>query len=304
MSADKLEAVRGTCGRIQRVKPECDQHRNFARCLRSQNSFRGVQRARPECGRYRSIFDRFDHAALTGMFGEPPTERPSPTSFDQSFAEILGGRPPLSSNTPQSRPGFDHQGFAEILSEPRPVSTNTKPSQPRFDHQALAEMLTESRADPINPPISPLGFDTESSSSSAPFSGQIEQMEPEAKAFTASPPTNAEGAQPPRAKSLLAKLHHIFSTKEEPLLLKAENAPLLPSLSGQPHTREPMAKGISTPAEGAFRDRQTRCWQNCCPSASSRGPHHQALQVSQAMREPRKTLWPPLQPITQAHGRR
>ena len=44
-------------------------------------------------------FARFEHAALTGMFGEPSTEKPSPTSFDQSFAEILSERPPLASNT-------------------------------------------------------------------------------------------------------------------------------------------------------------------------------------------------------------
>ena len=145
-------------------------------------------------------FARFDHAALTGMFGELPTGRPSPTSFDQAFAEILSERPPLASGTQQRRPGFNHQGFAEILSEPPPVSTNTKPSQPSFDHQALAEMLAESRADPINPQTSPLSFDTESSSSSAPFSGQIEHEEPVAEAFTASPPTNAEGARPPTSK--------------------------------------------------------------------------------------------------------
>ena len=73
-----------------------------------------------------------------------------------------------------------------------------------------------------------------------------------AKAFTASPPTNAEGARPPRAKSLLAKLHHIFSTKEEPLLSNVEKDTSPPSLSGQLHTPEPMAKGVSTPAEGAL----------------------------------------------------
>ena len=39
-----------------------------------------------------------------------------------------------------------------------------------------------------------------------------------AKAFTAAPPADAESARPPIAKSLLAKLHHIFSTKEEPSL--------------------------------------------------------------------------------------
>ena len=95
-------------------------------------------------------------------------------------------------------------------------------------------MLTELHADPINPPTSPLSFDTESSPSFAPFSGQIEHGEP-----VASPVTN-EGARPPRANSLLAKLHHIFSTKEEPLL------------SGQLHTPELMEKGVSTLAEGSL----------------------------------------------------
>ena len=55
-----------------------------------------------------------------------------------------------------------------------------------------------------------------------------------------------------RAKSLLAKLHHIFSTKEEPLLSNVEKDTLPPSLSGQQHTPEPIAKAISTPAEGAL----------------------------------------------------
>jgi len=105
-------------------------------------------------------------------------------------------------------------------------------------------------ADPINPPTSPLSF--HSSSSSAPFSGQMEHEEPVAKAFTASPPTNAEGARPPRANSLLAKLHHLFSTKEEPLLSNVEKDTSPSSLSGQLHTPEPMAKGVSTPAEGAL----------------------------------------------------
>lgn len=197
-------------------------------------------------------FARFEHAALTGMFGEPSTEKPSPISFDQSFADLLSGRPPLASDTHQPRPGFDHQGFAKILCEPPTVSTNTKPSQPSFDHQALAEMLTESRADPVNPPTSALSFDTESSSSSAPFSGQMKQEKPVAKAFAASPPTNVERARPPRANSLLAKLHHLFSMKEEPLLSNVEKDTSPSSLSGQLNTPEPMAKGVSTPAEGAL----------------------------------------------------
>ena len=144
-------------------------------------------------------------------------------SITQHLREYSGNRfrlRPLKGPSPTS---FD-QAFAEILRERSPISTNIKPSQPSFDHQALAEMLSELRADPINPQTSPLSFDTESSS--APFSGQIDHEEPVAKAFTVAPSTNAESARPPRAKSLLAKLHHIFSTKEEPLLSNVEKDPL------------------------------------------------------------------------------
>ena len=198
-------------------------------------------------------FARFDHAALTGIFSDPirisPAEKTSPPSFDQAFAEVLSEHSSLSSNTQPSPPNFDQQAFSEILSDPPPISTNTKPSQPSFDHQALAEMLTELRADPINPQMSPLSFDAESSS--APYSGQIDQEEPMAKAFAVAQSTTAESARPPRAKSLLAKLHHIFSTKEEPLLSNVEKDPLPPARSGQLHTPELIAKAISSPAEGA-----------------------------------------------------
>ncbi|WP_426527894.1 hypothetical protein [Bradyrhizobium sp. McL0615] len=244
----------------------------------------------------------FEHAALAGMFGEPSTEKPPPASFDQSFAEILSERPPHARDIHQPRPGFDHQGFAEILSEPPPVSTNTKPSQPSFDHKALAEMLTDSRADPMNPPTSPLSFHMESSS--ATFSGQMEHEEPVAKAFTASPPTNAEGARPPRAKSLLAKLHHMFSTKEEPLPSHVEKDTLPPSLSGQQHTQEPITKAISTFAEDAVPQPADSRMAELSPLNSNRSQYHHPSQVGQAMREPRKTLWPPFQPLTQVRGRR
>src|SRR3954470_23748107 len=253
MSADKLEAVHEALADVfneSNLNPTSTETSHAAfdhKTLSEAFSEPHLNGANTE-----QSFARFEHAALTGMFGVPSTEKPPPTSFDQSFADLLSGRPPLASDTHQPRPGFDHQGFAEILSEPLPVSTNTKPSQPSFDHQALAEMLTESHADPVNPPTSALSFDTESSSSSAPFSGQIEQEEPVAKGFTASPPTNAEGARPPRANSLLAKLHHLFSTKEEPLLSNVEKDTSPSSLSGQLHTPEPMAKGVSTPAEGAL----------------------------------------------------
>src|SRR3954470_3912786 len=251
MSADKLEAVREA---LADVFNESNLNATSTETSHAAFDHKTLSEAFSEphlnVAHTEQSFARFEHAALTGMFGVPSTEKPPPTSFDQSFADLLSGRPPLASDTQQPRPGFDHEGFAEILSEPPTVSTNTKPSQPSFDHQALAEMLTESHADPVNPPTSTLSF--HSSSSSAPFSGQMEHEEPVAKAFTASPPTDAESARPPRAKLLLAKLHHLFSTKEEPLLSNVEKDTSPSSLSGQLHTPEPMAKGVSTPAEGAL----------------------------------------------------
>lgn len=205
----------------------------------------------PKAANTEQSFARFDYEALTGIFSETPTET-SPTSFDPEFPEMLSERPPRSSNTQPPRPGFDDQAFADLLSEPPPVSTNTRPPQPSFDHQALAEMLTELSADPISPQMSPPGYDTDPSS--APVPGQFDHEEPKAKAFAVAPPTNAENVrEPPRARSLLARLHHLFSTREEALLSDVEKEPpLAPSLSGQPHTPEPMARAISTNAADAL----------------------------------------------------
>lgn len=192
---------------------------------------------------------RFDHATLTGIFSELPTDKQ--TTFDQAFAEILSERPQLATHAQAPRPGFDHQVVAEILSESPTISTNTIPSQPSFDHQALAEMLTESRADPIDPPTSVLSFDTGPSSSSAPFSREVQQAEPMAQAFAASSSTTADGARPPRPKSLLAKLHQIFSTKEEPALSDVQNDALSRPLEGQLPAQELMARAISPTAQDA-----------------------------------------------------
>ena len=155
MSADKLEAVHEA---LADVFNESNLNATSTETSHAAFDHKTLSEAFSEphlnVANTEQSFARFEHAALKGMFGEPSTEKPPPTSFDQSFADLLSGRPPLASDTHQPRPGFDHQGFAEILSEPPTVSTNTKPSQPSFDHQALAEMLTKSRADPINPPTS------------------------------------------------------------------------------------------------------------------------------------------------------
>lgn len=163
----------------------------------------------------------FDHATLTGIFREPPT--PMQTGFDQAFAEIL--------------------------SEPSTIAVDTKPSQPTFDHQALAEMLTEARADPIDPPVSSLSFDTESLSSSELSSDRTRQAEPMIQAVMSSA---AETARPPRAKSLLAKLHQILSSGGEPVLSDAHRDTIPLSLPGRSSTAEPTAATTAPSATAAL----------------------------------------------------
>ena len=252
MSADKLQAVHeALADAFNESNPNATGIENSHPAFDHETLSEAFSEPHLNAANTEQSFARFDHAAFTGIFREPiqisPSEEPSPTSFDQAFAEILSERTPLSSNTQPSRPNFDQQAFSEILSNPPPISTNRKPPQPSFDHQALAEMLTELGADPIKPQMAPLSFDVESSS--ARFSGQIDHEEPAAKAFAVAPSTSAESAPPRRAKSLLAKLHHIFSTKEESRLSSVAKDTLPPSLSSQQHTPEPIKTAISTPAE-------------------------------------------------------
>src|SRR5712691_6173102 len=188
------------------------------------------------------------HEALADVFSESSlisthTEPSLPVFDHKALSEIFSEPHLISTNTEQSSPIFDHAALARIFSEPLPVSTNTKPSPPSFDHQALAEILSELRPVPINPQPSPLSFDT--GSSSAPLSGQLDNGEPVAKTVAVAPSTNAESARPQRAKALLAKLHYIFSTKAEPPPSSVEKDPSPPSLSGQLHKLEPVAKAIA-----------------------------------------------------------
>ena len=192
---------------------------------------------------------RVDHASLTGMFSKPPAE--IQTAFDEEFADILSDRPQLVTDIQTPRPGFDHQGVAEILSEPPAISANIRPSQPCFDHQVLVEILTDARADPIDPPSSPLSFGSEPPPV-APFSSHIEQGEPTAQGFAISSlATTAEDARPPRARSLLAKLHQMFSTREEPVPSDAQKDALSASFAGQIRAQEPAEQTIRPPAQDA-----------------------------------------------------
>ena len=224
MSSDKLQGVREALADVFN-----EANLDATGTVTTQASFdhtlsEAFNETHPNSAKTEQSFTRFDDSALTGLFSELRNERPSPTSFDQAFAEMLSERSALTSDTHSPRPGFDHHAFAEMLNEPAPISTNTTPSQPSFDHQALAEMLTESRADPIDPPAtSPLSFNRDQLSSSASNLGKHEEQV--AKGLIAASPSGVEGARPPIAKSLLAKLHHLFSTGEQPSLPVVEKDP-------------------------------------------------------------------------------
>jgi hypothetical protein len=188
------------------------------------------------------------HEALADVFSESPlipthTEPSHPVFDHEALSEIFSDL--ISTNREQSSPIFDHAALAGIFSKPLPISTNTKPSPLSFDHQALAEILSELRPVPINPQPSPLIY---AGSSSSPLSGQLDNGEPVAKIVAVAPSTNAESARPQQAKSLLARLHNIFSTKAEPPPSSVEKDPSSPSLSGQLHKLEPVANAIAAAA--------------------------------------------------------
>jgi hypothetical protein len=246
MSADKLQAVHEALADVfkepnRNAVGKETSHTTFDQEALSV-AFGGsrLSTASPE-----HSFTRFDHAALTGIFNEtlstPSTERLSPNSFDQAFGETLNVRPPQSDNTQ-----FPQQALSEMSDKPPPVSTNTRPAQPSFDHQALAEMLAESRADPIDLQLSRTGYDT--GSPTAPFLGRNDHGEQQAPPSTDTSPTNTESERSPRGRSFLAKLHHIFTTKDEPQPAENEKKSLHPRLASQADPAAPIAIAISTPA--------------------------------------------------------
>jgi len=183
----------------------------------------------------------FDHQALSGIFGEsPPTstdpQRPHPNFDRRTFAEILSQPPPILADTKPAHPAFDQESFAEILSQSSTDSANAKALSPSFDHPALAEILSESQPVPINPQLSPFSFDTQPSS--APLSGQFSNEGPAEETVVVAPTTDAEDAQPQRPKSLLAKLHDIFSTRATPPPSDVEKDHSSPS--AQLHRQQPV----------------------------------------------------------------
>ena len=250
MSADKLQAVHEALADLFN-KPNS----NVVSTETSNASFdrealsEALSKHHPHAVNAEYSFARFDHAALTGIFNEiPPTSATERSSdFNQAFAEILSENPPLSSNAQSAQPDFDQRALSETLGKPSSVSSNPSPPQPSFDHQALAEMLAGSRADPIDPQISRSGYNAEPAS--APL---LDRFESPAASSAIAPPASAESAPSRRATSLLARLHHMFSAKEETLLPEEETKSLDPLPAGHAHTPETIAEEILTPVDAAL----------------------------------------------------
>lgn len=189
----------------------------------------------------------FDHGALSEMFGEShqtsaDKELSHLASDREALSQIMGERNLISTSTELSSSIFDNADLAKLFGEPLPRSTDTNPSPTRFDHQARAEILSEPAAVPIDPQPEPLSFDKGSSSEPQP-----ENEEPVTRAVEVQSSTSVEGARKQRARSLLTKLHHIFSNKAEPPPSDIEGNPSSPSLSDQPRTPELVANAV-TPA--------------------------------------------------------
>ena len=245
MSADKLQAVHDALANVfKEPNPKAVGTENLRTTFDQEALSEAFNGSRLNSASPEHSFARFDHAALTELFNEAPppsfTEKLSPTSFDQAFGEILSKRPPQSGSTQSLRPNFAQQALSEMSDKSPLVSTNTRPSQPSFDHQALAEMLAESRADPIDLQMSRPGYDT--GSPAAPFLYTSDY------ASTVTSPTNAESERSPRGRSLLAKLHHIFTTKDEPQGAENEKKSLHPPLASQADPPAPIAISTCTPA--------------------------------------------------------
>src|SRR6476659_2795194 len=100
MSADKLEAVREALADVfneSNLNATCTETSHAAfdhKTLSEAFSEPHLNVANTE-----QSFARFEHAALAEMFGEPSTEKPRPTSFDQSFSDLLSGPHPIASDT-------------------------------------------------------------------------------------------------------------------------------------------------------------------------------------------------------------
>lgn len=120
----------------------------------------------------------------------------------------------------------------------------------------LAEVLNESRPVPIDPQPSPISFDT--ASSSEPLPGPPDNAEPVTQTVAVASSTSVDGVRTQRARSLLTKLHHIFSLKLEPPSSDIENDPSPLTLPDRVGNVEPAARAVAV-APVRKRSKQAHC---------------------------------------------
>lgn len=230
MTADKLQALHEDLAGAFTESPLISPHTEASHHTFDREALSGLFKE-PRQVLSETDPSRLDagHEALSEIFSDPRRisrdKEPSQLASDrEALSELFNEHHPISTSAEPSSSIFDDVALAKLFSEPLPVSANTKPSPPGFDDRVLAEVLNEPRPVPIDPQTSPTSFDT--ASSSKPLPAQPDNGEPVAPAFAVTSSTNVDGARTQRARSLLTKLHHIFSPKSEPPPSDIENDPL------------------------------------------------------------------------------
>lgn len=229
MTADKLQTLHEDLADVFAESPLISPHTEASHHTFDREALSGIFRehrqvlsetnpSRPDAG----------HEALSEIFSDPhrisSDKEPSRLASDrEALSELFNEHHPISTGAEPSSSIFDDVALAKLFSEPLPVSANTEPSPAGFDHRVLAEVLNEPRPVRIDPQPSPISLDT--ASSSEPLPAQPDNGEPVAPIVAVASSTNADGARTQRARSLLTKLHHIFSPRSEPPPSDIENDP-------------------------------------------------------------------------------
>jgi hypothetical protein len=165
-------------------------------------------------------------------------------ALQDAFAEIFSELHRDPTKAEQASFIIDHSALAGIFSEaPSSISTDTHPSIQFFNDQILAEIFSEPAPLPINPHAVSLNFDA---GSSFPPLSLLDHSEPVTNGIAVAPSSNAANERLQAAKSSLAKLRGIFSSKVEPLAAEAEKEPSDPSASNRLNALEPRAEAIAT----------------------------------------------------------
>lgn len=249
MTADKLQTLHEDLADAFAESPLISPHTEASHHTFDREALSGIFRE------HRQVLSETDpsrpdagHEALSEIFSDPhrisSDKEPSRLASDrEALSELFNEHHPISTGAEPSSSIFDDVALAKLFSEPLPVSANTEPSPAGFDHRVLAEVLNEPPPVPIDPQPSPISLDT--ASSSEPLPAQPDNGEPVAPIVAVASSTNMDGARTQRARSLLTKLHHIFSPRSEPPPSDIENDPSPLTRPDRVGNVEPAARAVA-----------------------------------------------------------